>query len=137
MSASVAIPLHPIPSGVNSPQTLPHTSSSGTSRSAVASPQPPNSSQAANSTNQAKPTILAARASLSTSLCSCTSWIKSHPLLSIGGLIVGLITLFVGYHEAQAANHLTWEGNGIAGTALDYTRYLTWCPNRNIGFPYI
>jgi hypothetical protein len=103
MNAPVVIPLHPIPSGVNSPQTLPHTSSPNTSRSAVTSTLPPNFSQAANSTNQAKPKILAAGTSLSTSLCSCTLWIKSHPLLSIGGLIVGLITLLFGISSGSGS----------------------------------
>ncbi|PMD51683.1 uncharacterized protein K444DRAFT_620769 [Hyaloscypha bicolor E] len=128
MSATRAIPLDSIPSRVNSPRRLPDTSSSATSGSAVTSPQSPNGSQAVRQVKQVSLTDSKGK-TLCTQLHVCASWIRSHPLLSIGGLIIALVTLFLGYYQARAANILTSEGNRLAGTALDYTRYQTWCQN--------
>jgi hypothetical protein len=134
MSATGAIPLNSIPPRVNSPRRLPDTSSSATSRIAVTSPQSPNGSQAVRQMQQVTPTDSKGK-TLCTKLHVCASWIRSHPLLSISGLNIALVTLFLGYYQARAANILTSEGNRLAGTALDYTRYQTWCQNLDVGCP--
>ena len=133
MSATGAIPLDSIPPRVNSPRRLPDTSSSATSGSAVTS-QSPNGSQAVRQVQLVTPTDSKGK-TLCTKLHVCASWIRSHPLLSIGGLIIALVTLFLGYYQTRAANILTSEGNRLAETTLDYTRYQTWCQNLDVGCP--
>lgn len=134
MSATRAIPLDSIPSRVNSPRRLPDTSSSATSGSAMTSPQSPYGSQAVRQVKQVSLTDSKGK-TLCTQLHVCASWIRSHPILSIGGLIIALVTLFLGYYQARAANILTSEGNRLAETALDYTRYQTWCQGLDVGCP--
>jgi hypothetical protein len=134
MSATGAIPLDSIPSMVNSPRRLPDMSSSATSRIAVTSPQSPNGSQAVRQMQQVTPTDSKGK-TLRTKLHVCASWIRLHLLLSIGGLVIALVTLFLGYYQTRAANILTSEGNRLARTALDYTRYQTWCQNLDVGCP--
>jgi hypothetical protein len=132
MSDTAAIPLGPMPSVVAGPTSTPYIDNSAMSGGAVTSPSVPTSIQPPLQVNQASPTPSSRRKSLQKNLHSCKSWIKSHPILSIAGIIIALTTLFVGYYQARAANKLTSKGNSLAKTALDYTRYQTWCQNSGV-----
>jgi hypothetical protein len=132
MSVTAAIPLGPMPSAAAGPTSTPNIGNSAMSGGAVTPLSVPTSIQPPLRVNQASPTPSSRQKSLHTNLRSCKSWIKSHPLLSIAGIVITLTTLFVGYYQARAANIFTSKGNSLARTALDYTRYQTWCQNSGV-----
>lgn len=129
MSVTPAIPLGPMTSTVRVPPRPPETGSSAMSGGAATSPVPIRTQPPPQVRNQARPAPPSGQNSLHTKLRLCKCWIKSHPLLSIAGIVIALATLFVGYYQARAANIFTSKGNSLAETALDYTRYQTWCQN--------
>lgn len=129
MSVTATIPLGHMPSAGVSPPMPPNNGSSAMSGGAVTSPPVPIRTQPPPQVNQASPTPSSRQNSLHKNIHSCKIWIKSHPLLSIGGILIALATLLVGYYQARAANIFTSKGNSLSETALDYTRYQTWCQN--------